>query len=331
MKRKIKVKRKKKEPKVKNLHFPVEPYIKQLFGISQSLFTSYQLCDRILLFMLNRWTRPGKEENFFYGNVVHEVLDRCYSYYETAPGEEEIEEEMNDYLDEQQNSGELGWITTAKLEHYKLLVVVVLTKYFEFYEDDFDFEFEEVEGQFDVQWKGFRLIGKCDGKFRKKVKGKNKRFLFEHKTKTQISEDNIVLKLLLDFQNKYYMLADFVRCGSWVDAVLYNIIRRPQLKKGGNESSSAFADRLSKDIDSRPDFYFKRFEAEYSKEIMNDFQVQLFEKLTIMDKLIKGSRMLLLNESNCLSAYPCDYLEACSTGSLKNYKQQKYISPELEF
>lgn len=295
------------------------------FGFSQSLVKMALQCDRQLMFNLNRWDKPGKEENFLFGNLCHELMDMVYSDFAEPPDEEQLEELYDSYIDRLDEAEELNWCKDKKREYYKAITLTVMGRYFEYYKDDFKFKFEEVEGQFDVKWNGFRLIGKRDGLFRKG----GRRLLFEHKTKSTIYEATIMQMLEFDFQNLYYIISNELDTGSPVDGVLYNVIRKPQSKQGKNETLKEFAERLGQVIDKDPEHYFKRYEVEYSKEQKEEFQFELFEKLTRIKDLIEGKRPPLKNEGFCFAGYPCDYLKACSQGHMEGFTQRKHISPEL--
>lgn len=295
------------------------------FGFSQSLVKMALQCDRQLMFNLNRWDKPGKEENFFYGNLCHELLDMVYSDFKEPPSDDQLEDLYDFYIDKLDEDDQLLWCNSKKREYYKTITLVVMGRYFEYYKDDFKFKFEEVEGQFDVEWNNFRLIGKRDGLFR----SNKRRLLFEHKTKSTIFEATIIQMLEFDFQNLYYIISNELDTGSPVDGVLYNVIRKPQSKVGKNETLKDFAKRLGEVIDKDPEHYFKRYEVEYTKEQKEEFQVELFEKLTRIKQLITGERKPLKNEGFCFAGYPCDFLKACSQGHMDGFKQRKHISPEL--
>lgn len=314
--------------KVLDLNFPLHLLNNENFGFSQTLIKEALQCDYRLLYQLNKWSKPGKEENFFYGEVVHEMLDIIYSLGR-YPGESFLSKKLDSYLDAKKQKHGLIWISPQKLEYYKGVILVVLDCYFQYYVDDFSFSFIEVERNFKVKFENFNLIGKCDGKFEYREKRRKKKMLLEHKTKTKILEKSLDDGLDMDFQNKYYLLADYIESGTWCDGVLYNVIRRPQTKQHKDESLKEYCDRLRNDINTRPEHYFKRWEAFYTQTQLSIFTEELFEKLIRIENLMKGKSMLIHNESQCIGNFECEYLNACVNGNMKGYKQRKHISPEL--
>jgi len=320
----LKVKKKLQIEKPSKQAFPVQDYLDNEIGLSQSILKMFLECDYKFLYYLNLWDKPGKEENFFYGSCCHEILDNVYSSGK-KPTIKKLEKYLDTYLQDQEEKELLDWITPQKLEYYRAVIVVVMNEYFKYYKADFKLKFTQVESNFDVEWNGFRMTGKRDGMFKKK----GKHFLLENKTKSFIAEQTLEWQLELDFQNMYYMLSDWIERGKIADGVMYNVIRRPQLKLGANESLQNFSKRLELDIKDRPDFYFKRWDVEYSKKQVELFQFELYEILIHMDRMVTGYRPAIHNRANCNNGFPCDFLEACGTDSFKNYKKRKYLSPEL--
>lgn len=315
-----------KQFKVADLKFPVKQWHEGEIGISQSLMTAFMKCNKTLLFSLNRWETPGTESNFLFGNIVHEMLDIVYSECSEQPTPEFLSEQIELYIEELRANGELYWLKESVEEEYKAVAQVTLEAYFEHYADDFKFEFIELERMFDVQWNGFRLIGKKDGLF----KHSGKKWLFEHKTKGQINETALEQYLELDFQTFYYILADEIERGERADGTCYNVIRRFKGGPGKTETLPAFCKRLKEIIRKDPEHFFKRWHVEYTDAQHEQFRHELLHKFKHLESVLIGKSPLLRNESNCFSGFPCDYLKACAQGTMSGYKQRKFISPELQ-
>lgn len=91
---------------------------------------------------------------------------------------------------------------------------------------------------------------------------KNKLWLFETKCLSVIQEDNIVDTLPEDIQCLLYLLAIKLIYKRKPAGVLYNIVRRPGLRQGKDETIKALLGRVEKDVNNpkRQDHYFKRIE-----------------------------------------------------------------------
>lgn len=296
-------------------------------AFSQSLLMAGMQCDRQLIYQLNRWEKPGKEHNTFFGTCVHELLDVFYTLKE-KPDDEMLEEALDEYLIKETSKGTLKWLNPLDKAYYETIIITTLSEYFKFYEDDFKMEFFEVERIFNVKYPKLNLwlTGKKDGK----VGYDGKRMLLEHKTRGMINEDAIARNLDLNFQTQFYLLADRLESSKPCDGVLYNIIRRTKSKPRGKETLRTFSERLREEITKDPDYFFKRFEAIYTKEQTKEFEGELEEKLKHLWALLSGARKPLKNEAFCFNGFECDYANACASRSLEGYTQRKDVSPELQ-
>lgn len=123
--------------------------------------------------------------------------------------------------------------------------------------------------EFDTTDRKVPLRGRWDGLYRKK----GKLWLHETKTKGQIDEEGIKSMLPFDPQTMLYCYAAKQRFPDMqIGGTLYDVIRRPQLKQGKNESPKAFLDRIVKDIKERPRWYFHRWEV-----VLQPKDLQLWE------------------------------------------------------
>ena len=103
------------------------------------------------------------------------------------------------------------------------------------------------------------IRGRFDQVFEDK---KNKLWLFETKCLSVIQEDNIVDTLPEDIQCLLYLLAIKLIYKRKPAGVLYNIVRRPGLRQGKDETLKDLLGRVKKDVNrpNRQDHYFKRIE-----------------------------------------------------------------------
>jgi hypothetical protein len=219
-------------------------------------------------------------------------------------------------------------------ERMKAIGQAVLENYIVWYKKDFvEMRFEEVESKFDVRWEGFRLRGKKDGRFRTKD---NSVWHIEHKNYGRINEESMVLKLAFDLQNLMYLLADHVEFDRILKGVLYNVLRRPDVKKAMSihEIYKYLKDLIKKD----PQHYFLRFEIPYTKVDLTIFKGELLTKLTQLqtecelahDSPENTPKIFYKNEFACEMPYKCDFLNACSSGQLIGYCKKSKLFSELE-
>ncbi len=182
--------------------------------------------------------------------------------------------------------------------------------------------------------KTFRLAGKIDRVVRL-VDGR----LAVLETKTTSSSINDAsdywARLRLDSQISIYVHAarqlDFA-----VETVLYDVIRKPEIaphratpldkrkftKEGklyGNqrevdETPDEFADRLSADIVSRPEFYFARREIPRLESDLADAQAEWWQQAQLLRDCQRTGRWFR-NTASCLQPFRCPFTEICFTGA----------------
>lgn len=305
------------------------PYSLSEVGITQSLLGSFQTCRRRFLFDVNRWSRPDAALKFEYGTMVHEVLDRMYT----------------GFTNKEFKYGDLVDVITAAIDAYRFSAVwseeaaeiarakaqAMLECYILVHQNDFsELRFEEVEGVFAVMWRGFKLRGKKDGRFRAKDKSV---WHIEHKNYSRITEDIMPMLLTFDLQNLLYLLADMVENKRLLSGVLYNILRNPEVRKKDGTAADLYK-VLKEKIMADPRHYFIRYEIPYDRKALDQFEVELFEKLSDLDAIVKDNPArhfvrCYKNEHACESPYRCDYVNVCASGSMFGLVQTPKLFEEL--
>ena len=115
-----------------------------------------------------------------------------------------------------------------------------------------------------------RLIGRIDEAFMEN----GKLWLQENKTKSRI-DPNIAETLPFDLQTQIYIYALSKSYPQYkFEGVLYNIIRKPELRRGVKETEVQFLNRIKKDIESREEHYFIRHRVEFTQKDIDDFVKQ---------------------------------------------------------
>jgi hypothetical protein len=144
-------------------------------------------------------------------------------------------------------------------------------------EDDDEIDWIEQEQKFKTSYtfkdidgrdRTIFLRGMRDGVFREDgVLG-----VFETKTKGQINQTSIRDQLKADLQTLIYVTTSMIEFGEMPGKVMYNVVRRPQLKRKQNEALSAFLKRIQADVIKRPKFYFMRWNVDLTKSDIANFR-----------------------------------------------------------
>lgn len=305
-------------------------------GISQSLMSNWT-CRVKFCLACQRWTTPDKGKTTYYGTMCHDICEAIYKGGKMLSSRE-IDFVINKFI--RKNKEKLLIWTDGNIEFSAATVKTVMGKYCDIYESDFKLmNIVEVENKFctRMEQRGLDLPyiirGKIDMLFSYK-KSPEVLFLMEHKSMGTVNEKVLKSRLPIDKQNLFY-LTDLSLEGKSVNSILYNIIRRPQIKMGGEESIVDFCTRLGADINSRPDFYFMRYPIYYTPEDLTRYEEQLYLKFNEIDLFTKGELPLYRNESSCESAYNgtpflCEYIDVCQSNDLRGFIQQNSLFPELE-
>jgi len=142
-------------------------------------------------------------------------------------------------------------------------------------------------------------------------------------------------RLRLDSQISLYVYAAR-QLGYDVATVLYDVIRKPTIalhratppekrkyKKDGtlyanqrekDETPDEFAERLSEDIASRPEFYFQRREIPRLESDLAEAQAEWWQQAKLLRDCQKTGRWFR-NTNACLHPFRCQYCEICLTGA----------------
>jgi hypothetical protein len=222
--------------------------------------------------------------------------------------------------------------TLQDLEFALMNAEVVLPIYFDYWKDDFKkLIWEQLEGEFKIPYQtkdGRQTIirGKMDGVFKR-----NGLWLFESKFKSRIEEGDIVDTLAIDLQVMLYIWALGKGYKLQPSGVLYNIVRRPGLRLGKTETMPQLALRIKKDIESRPDFYFFRFEVAVDREDIAKWAAEFEQMLVDFLDWWEGKNGHYKNTGSCLTKYGrCDFLTACVENKFLNLIKRPVVFRELE-
>lgn len=139
------------------------------------------------------------------------------------------------------------------------------------------------------------------------------------------------LRLRLDQQISLYMLSA-QEDGIDVESVVYDVVKKPTIKpykataaeskkytKDGKlyanmrenaESPAEWRERLTSDIQERPQYYFARREIPRLPSDLDTFRLELWQQAASIREARKSGRWFR-NTGACISPYRCDYLDIC--------------------
>lgn len=291
-------------------------------GITQSRLNDWLHCKRLGMLKLLGYSGNQREETTAYGNCIHQILDWIYT--KGVMPSKGIVSKLIDRYDKKY----LKKTKLAMKDKQAMLAnaEAVLWGYIKYYSDDFkQRKYYDPEHEFSVVINGVTFRGKIDARFRTN----KSKWIKDHKTKGRIEEDKILLGLSMDIQSLTYLKADDLETGERAKGMEYNVIRNPVIKPRVNESLMQFRDRLYEDIESRPDFYFKRWEAVYTMSDIIDFDFDL-EKWTNEIKDYVDNNKYCTPSRHCTQPFKCEFLENCANKNMDGVKRTKNPFPELE-
>jgi hypothetical protein len=307
-------------------------------GITQTILRTFMECRRKAELMLLGLSPKKRSGALDFGSFTHDVLEFLYTEAQQAYPEPWIPElplmtRVVKVREEWLRSNEYSTQDDAGLQALERdagILETLLPHYVRMWTQDFNgaLEWTNLESEFCVPAPGHPnvpLRGKFDGNYQRK----RALWLFETKTKGRIDGEGLSNALPLDLQVHFYLYALAKQTGRKPRGVLYNIIRRPQLRQGKNETLKAFLNRIDKDIEKRPDHYFTRFEVPISRDEMKVFDEELTSMVDDFVQWQHGVLKTYKNGSACLRPWACQFLPVCGQGSTDGFYVRDRVFPEL--
>lgn len=176
----------------------------------------------------------------------------------------------------------------------------------------------DVEAWFQVNMGSFDWKGKID---MLPCTLAGKQLLMEHKAVKKLNISLLIETLPLDTQLIGYIFGAAEGLHRRPTQVVYNLIRKCQLRKKSSESSKDYCDRIAKDYKKRPDFYFYREKLRYNKSDLAAFEFDLRKTNQEYNHLIEDSKDPLdprewpCSTHVCTEFFrTCDFLPLCIQG-----------------
>jgi hypothetical protein len=274
--------------------------------------------------MLDGWESVMPKDALQFGSMAHYLLECIYKDYDKWNPHPPVADFLEAY--QKKESGKIADL--GKMEFMIGLAKILIDGHFRYWKEDKKRKWVAAEAKFDVDFNGFRLRGMRDGLYEQN-KGL---WILETKTTAAMNEDTLTDALAFDFQNLFYILATKLETGREVKGVLYNILRKPSIKQGQKETLTDFLSRLEVDVQARQQFYFNRFQVSYPKPVQERFEKELLLKLNDFAGWVAGSKDIQTyrNERACITKWACEYLPACSSGSMAGYTRTREMFSELK-
>lgn len=288
------------------LHIP-NWYTVRTEGITQSLLSNYMACPKRFLIAVNGYTEKART-NMQTGILGHRLC-------QVAREGRNWERALRDFKFD-------SWLSANDKEIMRAVMRAIIPAYLEYWKAQGNpWHIIKPEHTFDVRLGQYRLRGKIDGVWTDKLKQLG---ILEIKFKSRISEDEFMERLPMDFQSLFYLLALHLERQVYPKKVVYDIIRYPQRKAGTTKPKELY-ESLKKDIEKNPEYYFYRYETEFTPKDIEAFRLELVQKLDELD----GRSNWYKNQFACYSPYRCPYMRFCITGRPEGLIQKQLFS-ELE-
>lgn len=305
-------------------------------GVTQSLLGKFIHCRQSAKFYVEGWKRPGVNIAFAAGNIFHEALDAIYSERIKTKNkvlkvpdayrigvtamEEQTKKELKNVIDPEDRE---------KIEQERSKMAALLQGYLvRWNEQDLKrgTRWTRSESEFNIELYGVRLRGKIDQTF----KSGGVEILLDTKTAGRLDEAALVEKLSFDFQMLFYLTVLDALTGKENHEIIYNVVKKPEIRPRKGEDWSAFILRLQQDAIERTEFYFRRYSLRYSDDEKDAFKMDLRAILEEFTDWTRGDMATYRNCGACMGRWNCEYLQACASNSTDVLVRSAKLFEELE-
>lgn len=321
-------------------------------GVSQGILSLFMLCPQKAHWKVQRGLElksgitMGAME---FGDFFHRNLDYIYGLLQNGSiNAEQLSDELDSivnasvnlhYEDDKDRLNE-GLAQPSSFSELEILVGscrTMLCMYFRRWMDDFtELNWVDLEKVFESPYAMFGygdpapivpLRGKYDGVFRD---SENHLWLFETKTKSKVDDPSVGDRLNFDLQTMFYLYTIQTVYGERPKGVVYNIVKRPQLRIKVNETLPQFFDRIEGDVFAKQDEYFTRYKARIMADELDHWANN--DLASMMKQIYEWSQgKFNYRNSNACNQWnrPCEYLKACAYGDVSLLRIRPQLFPEL--
>jgi hypothetical protein len=195
----------------------------------------------------------------------------------------------------------------------------------------------DVEREFKIDMGDFDFAGKID--LLPTIDGKQ--VILDHKTASKIGASYLD-RLPMDTQVRAYIMGALRGLGIDTDKVLYNVVRKTNLRRKSDESMKKFCERIALDYEARPDWYFFREELTFDRDSIAALELEIRQTHACWSWWMKNlcsdamdPRMWTPHDTTCNEFFKtCPYFRLCTIGldhgTAHWYKQAERMHTELE-
>lgn len=312
-------------------------------GVTQSLLNAFLTCPMKTHWKFTEGLRPtpsGEIGALQFGDFFHQGLDAIYNSIEDLDQPKNVDRFIDiavDTIHRQEKEKLFGTVTRPSMfEDLEVCVGQVratLHCYFTHNRQDLaHFDWVDLEKVFEASYtlqdgRVIPLRGKYDGVFRD---SKGKLWLFETKTKSDINDSSIVDMLNYNLQVMMYLYTMRTVYGEEPAGVVYNLIRRPQLRQKKTETLPEFIERIEDDVNMDPGKYFARYTSTVLPDDLNEWVAGDFSE--IMERIgqwADGHGVFRCSASCYQYRRACEYMPLCAYGDRRTFTSREVIFPEL--
>jgi hypothetical protein len=332
----------------------VKSYDPEKDGVSFSTLQKFKNCRELARLHLKGWRPRSVNMGQIFGTIMHTLIQ---AVLEDVRAGKMTSAPSTKYVLNHVATIEKKWRTdnpqadAETLERLEIMCAVaegVLPMYFKFWSKDFKLRWNKPEHEFlhpfETDYpKGHALFkkkkmktflrGMIDASYHE---GSSSRpWLFESKSKSRIGEtgeSNLTDILPHEMQVGIYLLILQIMYKGTVPAgLMYNIVRRPTVKPKKGEDMHTFAQRIIKDVQKRPEYYFLRLRMTVDKQDLFRRQQELEDVVSDFMLWWKGESGHYKNSDYCENKYgTCMFLPMCGHGDRSRFYLKKEILTPME-
>jgi len=257
--------------------------------------------------------------HFFVGEVFHEELERFYSKgLRFKP--KAVLKRITDRITKQIKAtpGLTGWQVNQYWKQQAILAGMLQGYVRKYKKEDKSIDVMYTEEKFKLPvddsrylYEGFIDMGYKQKKFKR---------LMDHKSTSSISKDTL-RQMKMDDQLIGYAYADKEITGKLAERVVYNIVKKSQLRQGKNETFEQYLDRIEDQYETQPKEYFNRTSIPISPKRITEWKDSFKMIGSEIDHTIE-TKNFVQSKSACSLYGGCQYLDLCSAGINKGTLSQ---------
>ena len=298
--------------------------------LTNSARSTFLNCRKKFEWAYLRRLAPRKQSiPFLVGGAVHNGLERMYK---TGKFSYEDEYAIADKLCGEAAMNAVDPKESDDIQQQLAMIIGILSGYNKLYlkADLSKWSVLEAEASFEYLLpNGWRKQGKRDMMVKRKADGKVG--LVEHKTAGRV-DANYVSKLPLDNQIIGYANAVKKETGKLPDFVVYNIMKKTQLRKKQTETFEQYAKRIEEDYVLNPSNYFYRETLTVTAKSAKNFDDELNLFVGEMERAIKEN-YFYKNTQQCTAMGVCPFMSLCIEGpnraNLSKFRERENLHEEL--